>query len=68
VVHISDIKLIRTNITFCLSQKGDKDMSKGAYPFFIDCLVVHPSLASEVVLCESVTQHVAFYRVRLRDF
>jgi hypothetical protein len=35
---------------------------------FIDCLVVHPSLASEVVLCESVTQRVAFYRVRIGDF
>ena len=50
MVHISDIKLIRTNITPYLSQKAEKGIGRS---------VARPPPASELVLCGSVALRVA---------
>jgi hypothetical protein len=56
MVHISDIKLIKTNITTCLNQKAKKryDLKRSLTTFFIVSSGTRPSSASEVILCESV--------------
>jgi hypothetical protein len=69
MVHISDIKLIRTDLISYLTQKARKGKSwKGVRPFFIGCSVTRPPLDSEMVLCKSVVLRVASYRVGLRWF
>jgi hypothetical protein len=63
MVHISYIKLIRTNITPYVSQRTEKGR-----PSFIDRSIACPPSPNEVVLHGSVVLRVASCRVGLEWF
>ena len=56
MVHISYIKLIRTNITPYVSQRTEKGR-----PSFIDRSIACPPSPNEVVLCGSVVLRVTLF-------
>jgi hypothetical protein len=69
MIHIWDIKLIRTKLHIIIAKRSRKEwVEKESDHFFIACLVARPPLTSEMVLCKGIMMCVASCHIWLRWF